>query len=622
MKLLLPVFLAFWFIWTFYARADENAVITHTLQQFSNIGAGPQKDGTCWVGQEESGKTCSEISNQFCSELTDIHRGDSKVFDGQLRLGKSPKSKLSWAQLADYEALVQSGPNLPSDLKIQAEPILARLQKALASEEDTLAWKREIADIVRSFQHRVEDTALARRDALFPKLKGIKIEFLDAEDGFRVNQVRARLEDEILEAKYAYHPNWKRVQALFPEAKSDVLKVIETLPVNEAKKAEMKKNVESIELALPYVNPARMDADEECATTDNNAFYFPRQHKFTMCAGKFNTEQSATALLRTMLHEISHAIDPNAQAMHDCRNFGKVTLSLNRLVGAKGPAIECAEWEKVQKEILEAPALSPRRSELDGLYSCLTRNTKTKEWDQNRVREESELDAKQAMAGIARRADLADLSVPTHQFKGKPQENEFYLRPDRSLLLAKGHPSDLGMRDVDARELFTQALACQKAERGEKHVKFTDSDITQQERASMFRRATELTQALLAKKVEEEYSFCGQNCPGLKNLGLGKETGEHFADWVANRALRRHLARVPAGGDRRQASALAYSTLCEKMGSAREAPEIALEETKLARVPHPQDARRRFSFYDEITAGLVGCKLEPELLVNYGSCEP
>ncbi len=603
------------------ASADDRSAIAIGLGELSRLSALVTKDNECWVGQDDSGKTCFEVSEEFCTELYDLRKGRSKVFDGEILQGRSPVSKLSWAQLEDYKALVESEPRLPADLREKAAPIIARFKKLLAEETDKVEWKRSIADLHRDFQYAVEDVYLARRDQKYPALKGLRLSQMDAQNLFAARRMEANLQGEILEAKYREHPGWKRVERLFPSAKEDILKTIDTLPVPAERKAWMRDRVSTIRLSLPYIDAESLNAHDSCATNDDNAFYSPTFHKFTVCAGKFTVYQSDSALYRTLLHEISHSIDPNAQDQHRCASESTVALGLNALTGIKEP-ISCDLWLPLEKSLLEHQPAEPFKSPLDKLYSCFERRTATRSWNKERVSEISENDAKTTISSLAKSRVFTDLASPNYISRGNANANELFLRPDLSFFVDKGRPSDSGRTGADPREIFTQVLACQSVQRAGGRVSYRDATLTPEERQATFAKAMSVTQALLAVKYQDEYSYCGSRCRDLKISGMGRELGEHFADWMATRSLWRFLARTPAGNDRRMASAVLGVTFCEGAGMTRSYPGLAHEEVKASLREHPSNARRRNSIFDEVSAELVGCKLDKEALESFGACEP
>jgi hypothetical protein len=616
MKVMLPFILAGWFLWTFWARADEKSKIEKSLGQLNSINSN-QRDLGCFMGQDASGYTCTQHSDEFCTALADDNSGNMRIFDGEIKAGASPKSGLSYAQLEDYKALVASAPRLPADFRKKAAPLLARLDKALKSENDTLAWKRQIADIKRDLDRAQEDVIADRQQAIAKDLAALS----EAEAGFKSGQVEAKLKDEIVDAKYADHPNWKRVEALFPKAQEYILKTLETLPLTPKRKAEMMERVRTVRLMLPYENPEKFNRlAEGCSTTEVNASYRTMHHNFTVCAGYFNTYQSPSALLTLMMHEISHSIDPSTQGILDCRAHSPLMAAVSPLNGAKGPAMSCDQWAKVTEKVLTAKATPPIAHDLDKLYRCLS-GKKLKPWDQKEVWKESELLVKAEIERLSSLNQFTKLAQPYMEVGGEKLDNHLYLRPDR-ILLAADHRPKTGVQGVDPQEIFTQALACQSVKRGGKAVPYRDKSVTEVERREMFNKALSATEAMFTKLTEDTFSYCGKRCPGLVGTGMSQHTGEHFADWLANRSAWRHLARIPAGKDRAIAATAAWGWLCAPPGPIRSAPGLALEESKRTSLVHPEDRRRRLSTFDEFTAELVGCKLEKSAQENYGSCEP
>ena len=214
-----------------------------------------------------------EISDSFCRNLWDRNGGNQKIFDGRILLGTSPLSGISHAQMQDLQSLLASRTRLPEDLQERAADTLNKLENALKRETKGAAWKREVSDLLREFHRAEEDTASSRARTRFPK--GPR----GAEEEFQVHRIQAELYDQVLRAKYAEHPNWKRVEELFPQAKEDLLKAIETLPVSQEKKQRMLERVSGVRLSLPSRNPESVGANEECESTAKGAYYFPSINK-------------------------------------------------------------------------------------------------------------------------------------------------------------------------------------------------------------------------------------------------------------------------------------------------------------------------------------------------------
>jgi hypothetical protein len=159
-------------------------------------------------------------------------------------------------------------------------------------------------------------------------------------------------------------------------------------------------------------------------------------------------------------------------------------------------------------------------------------------------------------------------------------------------------------------------LACQALGN---EVSFSEN-LTAPERNRMFRNALKETEEILAKQRLNAYSYCGRNCHGLVRSGLAKDTGEHFSDWMANRASSYYFARIPKVKDRQQASALGQAMLCDEAGVKREAASLAAAERDRYAEGHPDDRIRRISVYDDFVAQQLSCSLETEQ--GFAKCEP
>ncbi|MGZ3650922.1 MAG: hypothetical protein ACXVB9_00625 [Bdellovibrionota bacterium] len=582
------------------AAAFAGDGVIDSLRQLEDLNRalnGEKFDKSCWMDPETTGKNCNATSDEFCRKLFDEGDGNMAVFDGEVRAGTSEKSGLSLPQLDDYRALVSNRARLPKDLAKKAGPALDDLKRLIDHESDSKEWSRKLADANRAFANAVDDVQEAR--------------------GKSKRKHDADLKQEIVNAKYLESENWKRVQRLFPEAKEDLLKVIDSLNISDERKAHMKERVSTVELVLP-------SGADDCGTTQLNAFYTPETHKFTVCAGLFNAYATDSGLFQTIAHEISHSIDNNAESLRDYRNNSPVGKTLNRLVGAKGPVIACDEWNKLEEDILSTPAPNIRRSELDNFYGCLENRSNLKTWTIDRVGEVADIETKKVMSSLAKDHAFLSLAQPTFTEQGELKPNPQFMRPD----LIKNEADDgdskrakvakteaVQSRDTTGAEIFTQVLACEKGAKD-----FFPKVGDPKERRELFHNALNETASLIERQKQEYYSFCGQTCDELVASGYSHDPSENYADWMANRATRFLYARIDTPEHRQESAALGNALLCDEAGPKRDAPGLAAEEKRISTEEHPDDRIRRISEYDAVVAHQLGCTLSPNQ--GFAPCEP
>lgn len=329
--------------------------------------------------------SCSSITDTFCDTLWDKdHLGEIKVFDGLVTLGRSKKSDVGSLRLIDYRALADSLPRLPKDMIERATPILSDLKDALTHEfdrgkgnkndPDGSFWTERLVDNANKFARLKSQVVHERQLKIHPEIIKLRRNDRNYRQKLALAYIEYDLENQILDAKYLRHPNWKRVVRVVDTIQKRLLEEVERLPVNQQQKSFMLNQVKTVQLRLPYVDPRLTGADDACGSTTVNAFYDPSRHVFTVCAGWFNANQSDTAMYQVIAHEISHSVDSDAVASYFNRANGTINKALAPLKGMKNQKIfTCEDWAKLKKETL-IPSVSiamKQDNDLEKLYRCL-----------------------------------------------------------------------------------------------------------------------------------------------------------------------------------------------------------------------------------------------------------
>ncbi len=527
--------------------------------------------------------------------------------DGSIVVGSSEKSVMAASRIEDLRALLASESRLPTDLKEKARPVLEELKSTLAIEKDSKEWYRSIALILYRWESALSDVASSRTENRNPELKSIKEKDLTIEQSALYQKDVTEVQNQVLEAKYAIHPNWTSVERVFAQARTDLLAEIQDLKIPENQKQTLMERAGSVRLRLPYPDPNQPITRDSCASTEVNAFYNPSLHTFTVCAGFFNSYQSDSSLYGMIAHEISHAIDPTRIAARQYRNQSDLAKSTNRLSGSKGSAISCNEWEKLVNDAKKIEPLIPPRSfdSMQALYDCLQPKSSLEQYTASALQSAAERSTRSTMSNHATSNSFLTLSQPTVTKDGRLVGNEFYLRPDR--LLAAHNNNNFQKedgRDADILEIFTQALTCSPNEN----------------RVKSFNKAIEETKVVFQANMIEWYSFCGKNCSNLMSEGLSADSSENFADWLSIKALRRFIERKQNMRDRREAAALAAVDLCESPGPKADAPDLAAAEKQYSLENHPDTRIRRISVFNKIISGLVKCEINQQE-EGFGQCD-
>ncbi len=499
-------------------------------------------------------------------------------------------------------------------------PILADLKNALKNERDSKDWYRLISTIQFRWQNLVSDTATNRTNRKFPNLKKIKEKDQTIEQKSIYQQDYYNIQSEIINAKWANHPNWVRVKRVFEQAQKDIIEEVGQMKLVPEQKKAMLEKVASIKLTLPYSDPNKMSSSESCAATEMNAFYSPGHHSFTVCAGYFNSFQSDSALYGTIAHEISHSIDPLSIARQKFRQ-NSLSQSLQKLVNTKEAPFSCDEWKNIVDEMAkpQKEISLPNFDSMQPLYNCLQPKDDLTPFETNGLRSAAKRNIKNTMSSYASAHSFLYLSQPTFTKDGQTVSNQYYLRPDRLNAMWDNDTFVTNVdRDANPVEIFNQSLACVSLSRNGKRFRYSDSDIDSKK--EIFEIAIQETKAILESKTEQWFAICGQNCAELADDGFGVDARENFADWMSYKAIGKFLARKKELRDKREGTALASVDLCEKPGPKNEAPELAEIEKKFSLENHPDTRNRRLAVFNKRNIELVDCN-PGNAKLGFGSCE-
>ncbi|OFZ53851.1 MAG: hypothetical protein A2428_03315 [Bdellovibrionales bacterium RIFOXYC1_FULL_54_43] len=569
---------------------------------------GRDRSSPCPTDIPSVSPSCMKLSNDFCAKLWDgQHKGNIQLDGSKILLGKSEKSELSVGKKMDLEALLASEERLPADLRKGAKEVFAKLREHLKTEDDDEIWYRKLGKIEAEFADLVTDTATERTKARIPELRKIKLKKRSFDQVIALKQDRWDLNAEITRAKYQEHPNWKRVVRLFDRVKQDVSEDIADLNVPDSKKAELQKKLESMKLRLPIDDPRKLIPFNGCDGAVQNAYYDRTRNVFTICAGFFNIVQDDAFLTFVIAHEMAHSFDPTGQAF-DSFTKSDVGQVLSKFCGAKGPAYSCSDWEKILKsKLVEPTRIEEPTPPFRRLTSCLKSEKDLKPFDSDELKKIVEQMIRGKMSNLATRNRFAQLAHPTNHEEGKNVPSIFYMRPDR-LRVPGSDASCYG--DVDS-ELFVQILECT----GYRNA----SSATEQ--ARLFENAMKKMEA--TERIIEEYwiGYCGRDCDSLMPSKMGRVVNEEVADWFANRALVRAVARENSVAKKRQMSATVSAWLCDKPGPFWGAGHLTAIEKKWSYESHPDNRPRRMAIFTPKLAELLECTLDQEILKESAKCE-
>jgi hypothetical protein len=596
------------------------------LSELSRLEETLRVDPECQALAETTLPSCNRITDNFCTTLWNgKNQGKMKVHDGEIGIGKSPISGVRQYVLQNLKAVAASGPRLPKDLEVATKPILEKMGKLLDAETSANSWTRAVDSLGQDFDYTIADVTEARQKERYPEIFAKPKAKRTPQETIKMDAIAHELSDRVLEAKYAQHPNWQRVERVYAQAKEDILANIEEMKVPHETKSFLRQRISDAKLTLPYTNPAGLGADAACGSSEVNAYFFPGRNELVACAGFFNGYQSDSALYFVIAHELGHSVDPKSQATHDCRTHSPIAKTLNQLQGKKAPAYSCEEWQKIEAGVLkpqEEYNSFREKHPLDKLTGCLKSRQGISKIDSESVLGAADRIAKRNLSWHADRNNLLTLAQPTvTQVDGTIEANPFFLNPVAMDEAANGAiPDGKYISDAGPREIFTQVLSCEEMKVDGAKLNY-EAVASTGNRAKAFRSAIEKTLAILKVQKFDQLSYCGENCSELVNEGLGVNAQENFADWIAIRASEKFLRRKTGKIDRREASALTTSLFCEEPSAKNDAPDLALEEKSVSQQQHPDSRIRRISFYSFENARAIGCEVDANAQ-GFAQCEP
>lgn len=550
---------------------------------------------------------CAAISDNFCQDLwNDQNNGNLKVFDGEIKAGKSSISGANLSTFANDQALIKSLTHLTPDIKEAIGPSIVKLEAHLKNEANNTKWFRDYSQIKQDLTNSIEDLTEARFNKKYAPSNVNDYAKWTIQESNNYEAEKRAVYDEITKAKYEKDPNWLRVEKLYPEAKLSLLKVIEALSIPAEDKKKMKDKLESVGLSLPLQDTSIIGADQACSETTVNAFYSPYNNKFTVCAGMFNRYQSDSALVFVLIHELGHSIDSGARSRDESRSNAPISLALNKLKGKANQTYQCSEWKKINNDIVKAPLdFVPVKNSMEKLYSCLRGNPDLEDMELDGLTKASKQIARNILSDYAGDNSFSKLLEKKVKVDKKIKDNEVYYRPD--LLSASNNTyfeNSQQTRDVNPLEIFMQNFYC--ALEDQKLNKESFEAANKKERSEIFDKAMAQTSKILELRLIEAWKYCGKNCSALTQFGMSADPDENTADWFANKSFPDFLKTLKPE-NRAQASALATSLFCP---TGLESSDLTLAEKKYSLETHPDSRHRRISLYTPETSKALGCIID------------
>jgi len=400
---------------------------------------------------------------------------------------------------------------------------------------------------------------------------------------------------EISKAIWRDHPNWKKVTHTFETLQRNFLQVIDRLPLKTSTQKIWKERIRSIALVLPGSSPEI--ADQECSSTNSNAFYYPYQNVITVCAGDFNSED----ILTTLAHEMAHALDHD----RDLLLFFKESDFSKRLEKfsdqfCKEPkkSISCQDWSEFKSESMDLTSdlgeFTPRLFELN---RCLKKEDTKRILDEETISRFAESASREKIRFLADEEAFIRLIAPKLPLSnGKQVANPSHLNPCHYL------QSTWSREDLNGElPILTAFLAehqCSKekdpAERLNKSLSFV-SALFQEVEAGMIRSEGEFSDRKAL--IEEDYS---------------SPPNERFADYLGSLVTSEYLKEIQSTWDRRMVFLAGNSWQCSGPSLSTAFPDEAAVLRRYLIDSHTDGDERKMDVFPEPIRSALSCEQDFE----------
>lgn len=551
---------------------------------------------------------CATITDELCEAAWDKnHQGFLHLKVGDMKAGELPDSDFKFLAKADFEAFANSEPRLSPLLKKTLHPYIVKLKKLLASKTFDQKVTREISVLRFQYNNAILDVAYDLTDKKFKGIRKIKPDKRTFEQHRELSQHYIDLKNEILDAKYKNHPNWLRVQNVFTEVKKDLTEQVQLLPIDEPFKTETLQRLDHVQLTLPYDDPRRINAGENCDETATNAFYIPSRNVFTVCAGYFNAFPNEPTIYRVVAHELSHSLDPGnliskrtLKELPFVKNLEQLSHDLD--------SQSCADWnamieERRKNRVDMKPAIQPQ---LGNLVSCLGDFKKLSPWNADEARTAARTSARNRVSDSADYDNFLEVVQPFTIEDGAKRVNEYFLRPDLMLKRTNEY-LDTSAEILGPRLSFiaVKNLKCLPQFKG----LYDDMKEGRKEiQPDDFRSLIEASDEVYKFEREDIIRYNGQTGPYMSRNRMSFDPDELFADWLALRAMKAKLARYEDINDRREFAFLSVASSCSKPSINTTAKELSAVQKEFSLEPHPERSARMRSVFTKSIAEQLNCK--------------
>lgn len=548
---------------------------------------------------------CSALVSSYCDSLF------SPEAQGNLQIGRKGdafsvyRGKTSNDFNATYffyaNAKLKRKQELPQDFRTALDQqsyfallkiYLSRPPREQMSPSERAADLRAHHRLQSIWNAAADETIMQRLQRIYPDYHRLPEELIPTEVRWEARRIRRQLISEISMALWKDHDNWKKVEATFENVRGHFIQMIQRLKVDAEIRDRWIRRLREVKLILPGTIPEI--ADEECSTTDTNAFYYSHLNVITVCAGDFNSED----IYQTIAHELSHAVDSSSMA-YQFRMRSRLgrDLAALRKESCDSPTPSCGKWSMMKESFRKRLAeWEDFEVDLPKFQGCLKRTSTHATLTDAVIERSSRAQVNELMAELAGSDTFIRLVKPKLlRPNGKWQPNPRYLNACK---VAPG-TQEKDPFDEENRLIlfFVSEYRCSS---GSPEAKLRHSIEVAR------KMATDLTRAeirMLGDLSSDDW---------LVKNGYASSPDERFADVLGSHVLAQVLREVPDRWSRRKQYLASSSWQCDAPSLATVFPGEARIQRELTFGSHSAGRERQRESLSEPVREALGCEKDFE----------
>lgn len=469
---------------------------------------------------------------------------------------------------------------------------LERVPRGRMTLFDRLYFERMDYELDFIWSAAFNETVITRMNRKFPDFHRIPDKLVPVELDLERRRIRRTLVSEISQALWHNDKNWHKVELGFSRLKTSFLKVIARLDIPDSVRKDWSTRISEVKLVLPGSVPGI--SDEECSTTQANAYYYRYLNLLTVCAGDFNSEDS----IQTLAHEMAHAlgIDRGEYLYQVNSLFGKKLGGLRSQVCAP-KTFSCTAWEEYKNNFSQSlSSLEGYRPTLPEFNRCLKRRVSSKPLNQDDLERVSRIIVADRVSDLAsndRFLRITKAEIPLRN--GKLQKNPNYLNPCGYYLWSQGEePID---DELTTMIYFTAEYRCSSAESSHR-----------------LKEAIEVAKAMSQEVLEHTIAMEGEFSPRslLESEGFSSPPFERFADVVGSYAMAEYLTGIEDPWDRQNRYLASSSWQCAEPSLDSHYPEESSVEKEYIFDAHAEREQRKKELLSLPIRRAIGCEKDFE----------